>query len=123
MTNSDFRISRTTAIWLVKVCTKIVTDAMNYPWNPISSSLARFRQNSYLYAVTADLDPQKASWVEAMFSVCRLLASALAFQMDPEELPTIMGSGTDLDFNDVTSVETIAGLGNDYFGLGHDANT
>ena len=119
--NTDFRISRTTALWLIQVCTKIVRDGLNFPWHPVSTEIARTRQGSYLNAVINDLDPQRASWVQAMFSVCRMLAAALAFQLDDSDLGLL--TATNPDVPDVTSVETISGLGNDYFGLGEDQNT
>jgi hypothetical protein len=116
---TDLKISRTTAIWLIRVCTKVVRDGMNSPWNPISSALHRTYQGAYLTTVTRDLEPNHVSWVEAMFSICKIIASSLAFQMEPQlceemlENPSITSEPSAVE-----SLLSMKGSGTDYFGMG-----
>lgn len=101
---TDFKISRSTALWLIKVCTKILTDGTGKKWSPISAEITRYTQGCYLNQVTSELDPARTSWVEAMLSVIKIIATALAFQVDPAELNPMI---EDIQLNEEDEISSI----------------
>lgn len=101
---TDFKISRTTALWLIKVCTKIMRDATGKNWSPISTQITKYVQNCYFMQVTAELDPARTSWVEAMLSIIKLIACSLAFQVDPHEINPMIEDIKITDCDDISSL-------------------
>jgi len=83
---ADLKISRNVAIWLIKVCTKIMRDATNSSWSPIQTVQTVYRTGCFAYLYRDENNPMYGSWLDAMLSVIKILASSLAFQIEPGEL-------------------------------------
>jgi hypothetical protein len=57
---------------------------------PIGTNITRFAIGSRFTRLIYDQDPSTVSWMEAMFSVIKLLAASLAFQIEPGEIGELL---------------------------------
>lgn len=101
---SDIKISRTTAVWLVKVCTRLMRDATNSTWSPVQSTLTVFNPGNFMdkFLFKTVEEPSLRPWVEALLSVTRILAASLAFQLDEEDLLTMHG---EINADEITQLD------------------
>jgi len=83
---ADLRISKTVAVWLIKVCTKIMRDATNSQWSPIQTIQTVYRSGCFAYLYRDENNPMYGSWIDAMLSVIKILSCSLSFQIEPGEL-------------------------------------
>jgi hypothetical protein len=105
---SEFKLSRTVALWVIKVTTKIVRDGLgSSTWMPLSTSAPRFDYHSQLDYVGTEFSPERQSWINAMFSMCRMLCQILYYQVEPEVQGLML---EDAQFHEVSSVEALSGM-------------
>lgn len=105
---SEFKLSRTVALWIIKVTTKIVRDGLgSSTWMPLSASAPRFDYHSQLDYVGTEFSPERQSWINAMFSMCRMLCQILYYQVEPEVQGLML---EDAQFHEVSSVEALSGM-------------
>jgi hypothetical protein len=105
---SEFKLSRTVALWVIKVTTKIVRDGLgSSTWMPLSTSAPRFDYHSQLDYVGTEFSPDRQSWINAMFSMCRMLCQILYYQVEPEVQGLML---EDAQFHEVSSVEALSGM-------------
>lgn len=120
---TEFKISRTVALWIIKVTTKIVRDGLgSSTWMPLSATAPRFDYHSQLDYVGTEFSPDRQSWINAMFSMCRMLCQILYYQVEPDHQGLML---EDAQFHEVTSVEALSGMNDldlDGFGMENKEN-
>ncbi len=105
---SELKISRTVALWIIKVTTKIVRDGLgSSTWMPLSANSPQFDSRGHLDAGGTEFSPVRQSWIVAMFSMCRMLCQLLYYQVEPEVQGLML---EDAQFHEVTSVEALSGM-------------
>lgn len=113
--NENYRISRTTAIWLIKVCTKLVRDATNSAWTPMQTGITSFNPGGFAFLYRNPENPAYGQWIDAMVSIVRLLASCLAFQTEAPKMHELLDSLSTEDNspNDVLDLSAFSNYLND----------
>jgi hypothetical protein len=105
---SEFKISRTVALWIIKVTTKIVRDGLgSSTWMPLSASSPTFDRRGHLDSYGTEFSPIRQSWITAMFSMCRMLCHLLYYQVEPGVQELML---EDAQFHEVSSVEALSGM-------------
>lgn len=105
---TEFKISRTVALWIIKVTTKIVQDGLgSSTWMPLSANSPHFDRQGHLDRIGTEFSPERQSWITAMFSMCRMLCQLLYYQVEPEVQGLML---QDASFHEVSSVEALSGM-------------
>ena len=95
--SDNLKISKTTAYWLIQVCTKMVRDGLGRKnWHPMGTTIDRFAEEGLIDKVLTLNDDSLNSWVESLIMVARLIASSLAFQVEPQLIDNML----DINFDD-----------------------
>jgi len=88
----DLKISRSVAVWLIKVCTRLIRQATKSEWYPLQTMITVYNPGNFAFLYRNPDDPEYSAWLDGLVSVVKILASSLAFQIEPSELDTILAA-------------------------------
>lgn len=98
----DIRLSENTAKWLLQFGTRLVREGFGTNWMPIfgNSPLGERQEYAHFEAIQRDPDMPTAikTWIAGLMMVAKTVASMIAFQYEPQEIPPMLENINEVDF-------------------------
>lgn len=98
----NFQVSQATAEWLLQYCTRLVREAFGTDWMPIfgETPLGTTERRGFYDMITADrvMPLNVKRWIGGLISVAKVVASMIAFQYEPHEVPPMLNNLNEIDF-------------------------